>query len=162
MRRDVRNAVLTISGGTGTAVEVRLGDGDISWTENTPRIYGMNQGEIYDVRYGDDAPCEISFGFIWEELYASSTEVTVYEALQIPTGWNTSTDLCSPPAIDLILTFPQCPVGTGAATNPGQEVITFSDFRPETLGPGLRDGQISVTGKIPTAKPTIAWTIHTT
>ncbi len=57
---------------------------------------------------------------------------------------STDTDNCRPFALDLELDHtPQC----GNGPQPDKEVITFPDFRYDTLDHDLRAGTIAVTGR---------------
>lgn len=148
MKRNLKGATLAIVGaGSSNSVTVKLGDGNITWNEKTNIEYVMNQSVIDSARLGDEVPCEVSFDAIMEYIKSTTGNITVYDAIKVPTGWSTATG-CEPPAIDLILTLPAC--GSNVA-----EIITFSDFRQESLNCDVKAGTISCSGKIPATAPVI-------
>jgi hypothetical protein len=140
-QRSMRDATLKIKDGASEEVEVKIGDGNISWNERRNVEYTHNRGAIDEVRLGDDEAIEVSFDFIWEWI-SSITGVAIVEAIKCTAaGWVTSGGACEPDAVDLELTL--------APTNCGSdsETVTFTEFRWESINPDLRSGQISCTGR---------------
>jgi len=129
-------------------IEVKIGEGNLTYSENRNIEYILDRGNLDDVREGDQVPLDVSFDFQWEYIVGSSGSAipTVEEALK-GTGeaaaWvSTDSDACRPFAVDLEITYAPVPSTCG-----DQEVITFSDFRYETLDHDLREGTISCAGK---------------
>ena len=147
---DLKNATLTIQDGTGTpeSIEVTIGEGNLTYTENRAIDYILDRGNLDDVREGDQAPVDVSFDFQWD--YISSLSLsgtpTVEDALkainEASTWVSVDTDACRPYAVDLIVLYTPTPTTCG-----DKETITFSDFRYETLEHDLREGTISCTGR---------------
>ncbi len=131
---------------TGTnTIEVKIGEGTLTYTEKRNMEYRRDRGLLNTVREGDEEPVEVSLDFEWEFLRSSTGEaVTIEEALK-QTGaaadWvSSSADVCEPYAVDIVVTYiPPC-------DDADTEVIVLQDFRWETLDHNLKDGQISVKG----------------
>ncbi len=129
----------------GNLIEIKLGEGTLTYSEKRGVTYIINRGKIYTVKLADDAPVDIAFQFIWEFLRAASGDApTVEEALRkinAAANWiSSSPDPCEPYSVDIIIcNLPPCP---GQA-----EVITLNYFRHEDLNHDLKAGTVSVTGK---------------
>jgi len=143
-------AATTIGGSVtfgGRNLEIKVGEGNLNYTENDPREYLKNRGLLDTVRNADEEPMDVSFDFTWEFLSAvgGSANPTIKEALkqrgEASTWVSTSDDLCEPYCVDIEVHYdPAC---GGANT----ELIELKEFRHETLEHNLRDAQISCTGK---------------
>ena len=150
---DIKRTTVTFKDGTGTPNEllIKIGEGNITFSENRAIEYILDRGLIDEVREGDEAPVDVSFEFNWEYLTGSPTTAappTPKDALQRTgnaSSWISSdADLCAPYAIDIEILFePDC----GASAGVENERITISDFRWETLDMDLRAGTISATGR---------------
>lgn len=156
---DIKNAIIKfVDGSTGTGspneLQIKVGEGNLTWTERKEREYLLDRGNIDEVRNGDQTPMEVSLDFNFENYVAisSSGTPTPIEALK-QTGeassWvSTDTDTCRPYAIDIVIVHdPEC--GTGNV-----ETITFPDFRYEEIGGDLRAGTFSCTGRCNAEEPT--------
>lgn len=126
-------------------LKVRIGEGNISWTEKRPIVYVKDRGLLDTVRRGDEEPLEVKLDATWVFLTSASGEpVTIEEALKkigAASNWiSSSSDPCEPYAVNVIVIYtPPC------AVEP--ETYTLSDFRYEDLGHDLKQGQIACTGK---------------
>ena len=144
--------VATGAGGSvtfsGRKLEIKIGEGNLNFTENKPREYIRNRGLLDTVRNADEETMDISFDFTWEFVSAvtSSGLPTIKEAIkhsgEASTWVSTSSDACEPADCVNIEIFydPAC---GGANT----ELIELKEFRYETLEHNLRDSTISCTGK---------------
>jgi len=143
--------VATTIGGSvtfgGRKLEIKVGEGNLNYTENTPREYLKNRGLLDTVRNADEEPMDASFDFTWEFLSAigGSANPTIKEALkqtgEASTWISTSDDLCEPYCVDIEVHYdPAC----GGANS---ELIELKEFRHETLEHNIRDAQLSCTGK---------------
>ena len=144
----LRNSVLKIKDGSGTpnSLTVKIGDGNLTWSEKRNVEYKLNRGLVDEVRLGDDIPMDVRFDFVWDFLKSDTGEpVTIEEALKktgAAASWVSSdADTCRPYAVDLEFTYdPDC----GATKT---EVIVLPDFRWEELAHDPKAGQVAVTGK---------------
>lgn len=142
------NVVVTfVAEATGTnTIEVKIGEGTLTYTEKRNMEYRRDRGLLNTVREGDEEPVEVSLDFEWEFLRSSTGEdVTIEEALKqtgAASDWiSSSADTCEPYAVDVVITYiPPC-------DDADTEVIVLQDFRWETLDHNLKDGQISVKGQ---------------
>jgi hypothetical protein len=136
-------------------IEVKIGEGNLTYTENRNIDYILDRGNLDDVREGDQAPMDVSFDFQWEYIVGVSASSTpsIEEALK-GTGeaadWvSVDSDACRPYAVDIEITYAPVPSTCG-----DQEVITLADYRYETLEHDLREGTISSTGRCNVTKAT--------
>lgn len=143
--------VATTIGGSvtfgGRKLEVKVGEGNLTYTESTPREYLKNRGLLDTVRDADEEPMDVSFDFTWEFLSAvgGSATPTLKEALkrigEASTWVSTSSEGCEPYCCNLEIAYdPAC-------GGDNTELIELQEFRQETLEHNLRDAQISCTGK---------------
>lgn len=173
---DLKNVTFAIQdGATGSpnSIFVRVGDGNIKYSEEVKRDYIMDRGLISETRLGDQSPMDVSFEFFWEFIMSDTGDPnpTVEDALkQInlasswvssdnPTTWPGTTvngqtivpigDACSPYTVDLVLiNTPKC---AGVKT----EHITFPMFGYEKLDHDPKAGHISCSGKCKAIRPII-------
>lgn len=146
---DLKQATLTIRDGTTPAneLEVRIGEGNLTYTENKNMEYKLNRGKLDEVREGDEAPMSVSFDFVWDYIKGSSVSgaaPTIEDALKkknnASTWVSSDSDLCRPYAVDLVILYtPDCSTGD-------QEEIVLSDFRWESLAHDLGEGTIACSG----------------
>ncbi len=135
-------------------VEITIGDGDLKYTEADQFKYDLDRGELDTVRRGDDQPMEVTTNFTFDQVKSSSGEaITPIEALK-GTGaaaeWVTSSsDLCEPYAVDLVVEDVRPCGGTSSAT------YTFPDFRSEKRDYDIKNATIAVSGKCNALEPTI-------
>jgi hypothetical protein len=158
---DIRDAVIKIKdGGVGSAqneIEIKVGEGNFTWTERKNMEYLLDRGNLDEVREGDQAPVEVSFEFKWEYITGGVTTTTIpsiedaLKKVEAASTWVTSdSDPCRPYAVDLEVTYtPDCSSGD-------VETMTFPDFRYEELSHDLRAGQISCSGQCNVTEATVA------
>lgn len=141
---------------TGRTVEVTVGEGNLTFTENTEIIYDRDRGLLDTTREGEEQPMDVTLDMTWDFLLndTESTELpTPYEAfnnISNASDWiSSSADLCEPYAVDIQVTnVPRC-------TTEKAERYTFPDFRKTSLGGNISDAQISVQGQCNATKPII-------
>jgi hypothetical protein len=146
---DLKHATVTLRDGTAVTpltLEIKIGEGNLTYTEKRNMQYRRDRGNLNTVRQGDEEPVEVNFDFEWEFLKSVSGEpVTPEEALKkegAASAWvSTSADVCEPYALDIVITNV---VGCGTTKN---EVIVLQDFRWESMDHNLKDGQVSVKGQ---------------
>ena len=153
---DVKDTRLYINDSGSNQIEVKIGEGNFTWTETINRDYILDRGLLDEVRDGDQAPVEVSFDILWDYIKGSSATgaaPTVEEALKnigLAASWVSSdSDACRPYSVYLVLVYdPSCTTGD-------VEAITFSDFRWESLDHDLRGGAIACSGKCNIVVPTL-------
>jgi hypothetical protein len=144
---DLKNASIFIRDGSGSEVEVVLGEGNVTFSEKRPLAYTKNKGLLYDVRRADEEAVDVSFDCMWEYLQGNGSIPSIREALT-KTGdaaaWtSTSSDECEPYSVNiLILHSPTC-----SGTLVEAEYLELKDFRVEDSSFDLRQGTIRFTGK---------------
>lgn len=108
---DLKKAVLSILDGsspTPNEIDVKVGEGTLTYTERVEREYTLDRGTLDLVRDGDEVPMEVRFDLTWEyitaQITSSGSPPTVEDALKNrlqASAWVSSdTDLCNPYAVD--------------------------------------------------------------
>jgi hypothetical protein len=141
-------------------ISIKIGEGDLSWTESRELLYDLDRDLLDTVRLGQEQPVEVDLAFIFDYVTTESgQEITPVDALKRigeATEWvSSSSDLCEPYAIDIYVVH--CvPCGTDE-----DQDFTFQDFRWESLEYSIQDASIAVSGRcnissVPTTRSTIA------
>ena len=149
---DLKNAfIYLIDGTTPTAneIEIKIGEGNLTYSERKTVEYTLDRGLLDEVREGDEVPVEVRLDVVWEYIRGAlntGAPPSFEDALKNignASAWVSSDpDACRPFALDLqVRYFPQ-PISCG-----DQEYITISDLRYEQLDHDLRAGTISMTGR---------------
>ncbi len=127
-------------------IEVKIGEGNLTFTEAKEYVYELDRGNLDTVKEGDEQPVEVNLEFVYEFIKTSSGEdITPVDAIkQIgeAAGWISSdADQCAPYAVDIIAKH--CvPCGTD-----DDEDVLLPDFRFESLDYDYQAATIAVTGK---------------
>ncbi|MCI0559254.1 MAG: hypothetical protein MN733_12225 [Nitrososphaera sp.] len=127
-------------------IEIKIGDGDLSWTENRELIYDLDRDLLDTVRLGEDQPLEIELAFTFEFVTTESgktvTPVDALKRIGEASEWvSSSADLCEPYAVDIYVVH--CiPCGTDQ-----DQDFLFQDFRYESLEYSIQDASIAVSGR---------------
>ena len=127
-------------------IQIAIGDGDLSWTENRELIYDLDRDQLDTVRLGEDQPLEVELAFTFVYVTTESgQEITPVDALKRigeATEWvSSSSDLCEPYAVDIYAVH--CvPCGTDQ-----DQDFLFADFRYESLEYSIQDASIAVSGR---------------
>lgn len=151
---DLKNATIKFKDGGSEELEVKVGEGNLTFTEKVNRIYTKDRGILNDVRDGDEEPVEVSLDIIWEFLKADSGDppspIDVLKNRGQASAWvSTDADACRPFAVDIeILYEPPC----GGENN---EKIVLNDFRYEQLQYDLRNASVAVSGKCNVTEATV-------
>jgi hypothetical protein len=133
-------------------IKMKIGDGNITWNETKNREYKLDRGLISEVRNGDEAPMDVSFQMMYEELTASDpntdppTPEDVLKRRGAAATWVSSDNAnaesrCRPYSINIeIIHTPPC-------TDLKVEKVTLQYYRYEKLDHDPKDGKISSSGK---------------
>jgi hypothetical protein len=135
-------------------IEVKLGDGNLTWTVNKEYEYLLDRGNLDTVREGDQQPLDVTLDSVYEQITTGTAEtISPYDAMNGTGGaseWvSASTDLCEPYAVDLEVVHAQ-PCGTAE-----DETTDLPDFRYDTLEVDIDAATISFTGRCNAIAPTI-------
>jgi len=164
-RIDLKDAVIKLKDGGGQELEIKIGEGNLTYSEKKSIKYMPDRGLLDDVVEGDEVPMDVSFSFIWQYLKgpsSSSTQPstgagavpTIEDALKQSGAalfWvSTDTDACRPYAVDIEITYAPTPSTCG-----DQEVILLADFRYEELNHDLRNASVACSGKCNATKAII-------
>jgi hypothetical protein len=127
-------------------IEVKVGEGNITWTEAKEYEYLLDRGDLDTVKEGDEQPLEVSLEFVYEHITTGTSEdITPVDALKQQNEaaeWvSSSTDLCEPYAVDMVVMH--C-VPCGGEQD---EQVVFADFRYESLEFDLSEATIAVSGR---------------
>jgi len=146
---ELKNTTLKIKDAGANEIEIKIGEGTLTYDEKRIMEYVRNRQLLDSVREGDQEPMDVSFEFKWEQLRAVSTSgagtPTLEDALKQrgeAAAWvSTSDDICEPYCVDIeIINTPDC--GSEIA-----ETIILPDFRYESLGHDVKAGVVSVSGR---------------
>jgi len=135
-------------------IEIKVGDGNITYTENRTYEYMLDRGDLDTVREGDQVPLDVRLECTYEHITTGTSEtVSPVDALKGIGGaaeWVTSSsDPCEPYAIDIEVEHdPPCGVIQ-------TEITLFPDFRADSKEVNFKDATISLTGKCNVIEPNV-------
>lgn len=146
------DAVMTF---TSQQIEIKIGDGDLKYTEKNEYTYDKDRGDLDTVREGDEVPMEVALDVVYEHITTGTSEsISPMDALKrkgSASEWvSSSSDLCEPYSVDLVLSH-VAPCGSS-----DDETTTFPDFRSDQREVSLKDAKISVTGRCNATEPIVA------
>jgi hypothetical protein len=146
------NAVITV---LPHQLQIKLGEGNLTYTEKKARQYIKDRGRLSTVRNADEEPVEVKMDAQWEFIRAStglppSIEDVLKQRGEASTWVTSATDPCEPYAVDVIIEY------TPPCGNVEMEIITLSDFRYEDLPHDTKAGTISISGKCNITEASVA------
>lgn len=143
----------------GVFLRIKVGDGNITWSEKKPREFKLDRGTLDQVRNADEQPMEVSFQLMYEELTASdpgSDPPTPEDALKrrgAAAAWVNANqeDPCAPYSINIRLdhTPPNC-------TSVDKERVILPMFYYEDLNHDPKAGTIACSGKCNTIEALVS------
>jgi hypothetical protein len=150
---ELRNVTMTIQDGASASVEFTFDEGDYSWTSSYEWNYRANRGRLgaangATVTKGDDQPMQVSFQGRFSK-FKSVADAKPQEILTNADGNYTTTDSsnCATYACNIVLdNSPECD---------DDQQLLFPDFRIDEEQYGIRDGQVSFTGRCNAVRPTV-------
>jgi hypothetical protein len=134
-------------------IEVKIGDGDLKYSEANAYTYDKDRGVLDTVREGDETPMDVNMNFTFEHVKTGTdnviTPVDAVKGIGGAAEWITSSvDACEPYAVDVVVEYvPPC-VGQS-------ETWTFPDFRSEKRDYDIKGATIAVAGKCNVTEPEI-------
>lgn len=135
-------------------LEVKIGEGNLTYSEKKEYEYLRDRGDLDTVKEGDEQPIEVSLEFVYEFVKSSSggdiTPVDAIKQIGEAADWiSSSADQCEPYAIDMLAKH--CvPCGTDE-----DEDILLQDFRWESLDYDLKAATIAVGGQCNVSSATV-------
>jgi hypothetical protein len=140
-------------------LEIKIGDGNLTYTEANEYEYDLDRGVLDTVRAGDQVPLDLSLDFVYEYITTGTGEtISPMDALKGiggASGWvSSSADPCEPYAVDVEV------VHTPLCTTQEIETTVFPDFRSESREPDLGEAAVSVSGRCNAVQPTVTRTAH--
>lgn len=135
-------------------IEIKIGDGNITYTENKENEYLLDRGDLDSVREGNEVPMDVNIDFVYEFVTTGTGEViTPRDAVKGVAGaaeWvSSSADACEPYAIDIEVEHTP-PCGTAET-----EITVFPDFRHDSLDFDLGAATVSGKGRCNATEPTV-------
>lgn len=142
----------------GRFLEIKVGDGTITWSEKKPREYKKDRGRLDQVRNGDEEPMDVTLNLMYEALTASDpmtdapTPEDVLKQRGAAADWLNAdnTDPCGPYSINIRLDW--TPTG---CVDPVTERVILPYFRYEELAHNPKEGSINCTGKCNAVEATV-------
>ena len=135
-------------------IEVKVGEGNVTYSEKKEYEYLRDRGNLDTVKEGDEQPVEMSMEFVYEFVRATSgedvTPVDAIKGINDASEWvSSSSDLCEPYAVDILLKH--CvPCGTDE-----DEDVLLPDFRWEQLDYDYEAATIAVSGQCNVSNATV-------
>lgn len=138
-------------------LEIKIGEGNLTYTESSEYEYDLDRGILDSVRAGDQVPMDVSLDFVYEYITTGTSEsIAPMDALKKIGGaseWrSSSSDPCEPYAVDVQV------IHTPICTTQEIETTIFPDFRSESREPDLGEAAVSVTGRCNAVQPIITRT----
>jgi hypothetical protein len=140
-------------------LEIKIGDGNLTYTEANEYEYDLDRGVLDSVRAGDQVPLDLNLDFVYEYITTGTAEtISPMDALKGiggASGWvSSSSDGCEPYAVDVEV------VHTPLCTTQEIETTLFPDFRSESREPDLGEAAVSVSGRCNAVQPTVTRSAH--
>lgn len=137
--------------------DVKVGDGNITYTLNKNIEYELDRGLLDTVREGDEAPMDITLDFSYENVRTGTGEAVSPVDIFLQEGaaaeWRSSSDdECEPYAIDVLIKH-TAPCGTSL-----NELTIFEDVRCDSIDFDIDGASISVTARSNRTRPTYSRT----
>ena len=142
---DLRNATIRIADGGVNYIDVKVGEGELNYSEKRQIDFVKSRGELDTVRENEEVPLEVSLVFIWEHIFAATGEpITVEDALKKrgeAAGWaSSSSDTNAPYCVNILIYYtPPCP-------DVLLETILLQQFHWIELAHSLKDATVALKG----------------
>ena len=148
---DIKNCIFKFKSKT-KELEIKIGEGNLTYSEKRNIEYVLNRGLIDEVRNGDQEPMDVSVDAVWESLKSTGTIESIRDWLAaIDAAESVDPDECRPPAVDIEVTIANiCASGT--------ETWTWADFRYESIDGDMRAGTFSISGRCNSTEPDVVRT----
>ncbi len=151
-RISLKDAYLKLSDGSTSAVTllVKIGEGNMTYSEKKNMEYMLDRGLLDDVREGDQVPVDVSFDFVWQYLIGGddssggvgSVEDFLKNQGAYAANVSSDADACRPFAVDITIEYMPNPYSCG-----DKETITLAAFRYESLDHDVSNASVSCSGR---------------
>lgn len=138
---------------TGRCLNIKVGDGNVSWDETLNYEYEMDRGHIDAVVEGDDEPLSVTLDMVYEFVTAVTgsgvpTPEDVLKRRGEAADWiTTGADACEPFAVDLEIDHqPPC--------DDEHEITTFPEFRWDNVAHDIGQASLNVRARCNVIEPT--------
>ena len=135
-------------------LEVKIGEGNITYTEKSDYTYLLDRDNLDTVKEGKDVPLDVKWDSVYEFITTgTSEEITPMDALKgigAAAEWITyAKDPCEPYAVAIeVEQVPPC-------STADSEITLFPDFRSEQREVNFKDATIAVNGKCNVTQPIV-------
>ena len=138
-------------------LDIKIGDGNVTYTEHKEYQYLLERGDLDTVREGNEVPMDVKLDCVYEHITTGTAEtISPMDAIKgvgSASEWvSSATDKCEPYAVDLEV---EHEANCGTAQD---ETTLFPDFRPDTKEVNFKDATISVSGKCNATEPVVSRT----
>lgn len=153
---DLRNVTIRLFDGSGVPnyIDVKIGEGDLSWSEKRQLDAVKSRGNLDTFRENEQVPLELSVVAIWEFIASASGEpITVEDALKRRNGasaWvSASPDALAPYCVNLaVIHTPPC---SGVL----KETVTFPQCHYIEIASSVKDGTLAIKLTCNCTEPTV-------
>lgn len=156
-RISLKEAYLKLKDGGSVEMTIKIGDGNITYSEKRTIEYMLDRGLLDSVREGDDVPVDVSFDFVWEYIVGQGTSGQTGSVEDFLKGENayasnvsSDSDACNSYAVTIEIEYMPNPYSCG-----DKETITLADFRYESLDHDLSNASVSCSGRCNITKASI-------
>jgi hypothetical protein len=138
-------------------LDIKIGDGNITYTESNEYEYDLDRDMLDTVREGAQVPIDVSIDFVYEFITTgTSEEISVMDALKKKGGaseWRSSSaDPCEPYSIDIEVIY------TPLCTTSEIETTTFPEYRSESREVDFSEATVTTSGRCNVTEPIITRT----
>ena len=135
-------------------LEVKIGDGNITYTEHSEYDYLLDRYNLDTVKQGKEVPMDVKWDSVYEHITTGTSEnISPMDALKgigaAAECVSYAADPCEPYAVAIEVAHVP-PSGTSQG-----ETTLFPDFRSEQREVNFKDATISVTGKCNITEPIV-------
>lgn len=142
---DLRNATVKLKDGGFNSLEIKIGQGNLTYSEKRQIDPVLSRGKVDTVRENEDQLMQVSFNFIWEFLKSSGLEPPTIEECLKHTGpaasWiSANSDIKAPFSVNIeIEHIPPC-------SGVDKETVELPMFNYLELAHSLMDGTVACNG----------------
>jgi hypothetical protein len=135
-------------------VDIKIGDGNVTYTRKKNYTYVKDRGLLDTVREDDEEPMDVTVAAMFEYIRTGTGEVVTPSDAFTRTGgaseWvSSSADLCEPYAVDLVIVDDR---PCGAAQ---KETLVFLDFRVDSEDVDFKAGTLNFKGRCNATAPVV-------